>query len=44
MLKEDIEDAWAFIDTLMDLGFAIAVCFASATIVYTAGYFFGAWR
>jgi hypothetical protein len=44
MLTEDTEDAWAFIDTIMDLSFAVAVCFATATVVYTAGYFAGVWR
>jgi len=44
MLDEDIEDAWSLIDTVLDLSFAVAVCFFTATFVYTIAYFFGTWK
>ena len=43
-MTEDYEDVWTIIDTLLDLSFAVAVCFTIATMVLTVLYFVGVWR
>ena len=43
-MTEDYEDVWTIIDTLLDLSFAVAVCFTIATMVLTVLYFTGACR
>jgi len=43
-MTEDHEDVWMIIDTLLDLSFAVAICFTVATVVLTVLYFAGVWK